>query len=245
MKALKQHFDCNNNCFAEFEDQQTVAVYSNRNGKCWKLNSNHFYLYRIYCNPLKEQPNPFNIFIGKASDLVGFKDDDIHSKTHKGCLYDIVEITKLPFIKDVKPIDIVKMLQKYVPNLSHRTQDYKLVLKSMRDIIRNKLPSGKTTIYHWLMTIKYTYNISKIDFKVSPADSNDNSLRREYADAVYDITLKYLKGEEELTGRIVGILYASCIIPLCKLKEYSTTDKEGLYKVIEDIKSKITIVNLN
>lgn len=245
MKALKQHFNCNNNCFAEFEDQQTVVVYSNRKEKCWKLNANHLYIYRIYCNPLKGQPNPFNIFIGKASDLVGFKNDDIHSKTHEGCLYDIVEITKLPYVKDGNPMEIIKLLQKYIPNLSHRTKDYRLILKSMRDIIRNKIPSGKTSIFHWLMTIKQTYNIPKFDFKVYSVDFNYAPLRRKYADAVYDVTIEYLKGDEELTGKIVGILYASCVVPLRKLEEYSTTDKEGLYNAIEDIKGKITVNNLN
>lgn len=235
MKALIQHFDCNYSCFAEFENQETVTVYSFKNQhKFWKLNSNQYYLYRIYCNPLKEQPNPFNIYLGKASDLVGYKNDEIHSKTHIGCLYEIVEITKLPFIPNTKPMEIVKLLQNYIPNLSFKF-NYIKVLKQMRDVIRNNVKPEKNTIFHWLMTIKYLFNEQKLlNIKINSADTVDEPLRKDYAEAIYDDILEHTKNNEDLTNTIVGIIYESQCIPLMKIFEWQS-NKENLFEIVGDI----------
>lgn len=234
MKALTIHFENNNNCVAEQESETTVTVFSDKYNKIWKLISNHFYIYRIYCNPLKEQPNPFNIFIGKAKDLVGYKNDKMHSQTHQGCLYDIIEITKLPFVPNKQPIEIVKILQNYIPNISYDCNT-EFVMKRMRDVIRNMVNSNKNTIFHWLKTIQSQFKVNSLSqFKVNQADINENPLRRTYCDKIYDVVAQ--SNDEEMTGRIVGVIFKSYSIPLNDLKEF-TENNEKLTSLINDIKS--------
>lgn len=236
MKALNTHFDNNNNCVAEQESETTVTVFSDKYNKIWKLNPQHYYIYRIYCNPLKEQPNPFNIFIGKAKDLVGYKVDKIHSQTHKGCLYDIIEITKLPFIPNKQPIEIVKILQDYIPNISYN-YNIEFITKRMRDVIRNMVNPNKNTIFHWLKTIQYQFKINSLSqFKVNQADINEEPLRQTICDQIYDIIIQ--SNDEEITSKIVGVIYKSYSIPLNDLKEF-IENSEKLNSVVNDIKSQI------
>ena len=238
MSISKQHFDCNHHCFAEYENQQTVIVYSFKEEKSWTLTADHYYLYRIYCNPLEGKPNPYNVFIGKAKDLIGFKKDGIHSNTHPGYLYDIVEITKLPFVKNKTPIEIVKMLQQFIPNLSFNF-GYKSALDSMRQI-RPKLPSGKLSIFHWLMTAKSIRKMSDDEFTFTvsavPAIPSDDSIRHQYMDLVFDIVYEHLEDfADVLAPKIAGILYATRDVTLADLKSYSEGNTEKLFELVRDI----------
>lgn len=236
MKALTNHFDNNNDCVAEQESENTVTVFSDKYNKIWKLNPQSYYIYRIYCNPLKGQPNPFNIFIGKAQDLVGHKVDKMHSQTHKGCLYDIIEITKLPFIPNKHPMEIVKILQDYIPNISYN-HNIEFVTKRMRDVIRNMVSPNKNTIFHWLKTIQFKFNVQSLSqFKLNQADINENPLRHTLCDQIYDIIAQ--SNDEEMTGKIVGIIYKSYSIPLKDLKEF-IENNEKLTSVVNEIKSKL------
>lgn len=234
MKALTIHFDNNNNCVAEQESENIVTVFSDKYNKIWKLNSQHYYIYRIYCNPLREQKNPFNVFIGKAKDLVGYKVDKMHSQTHQGCLYDIIEITKLPFVPNKQPIEIVKILQDYIPNISYN-YNIAFVTKRMRDIIRNMVNPNKNTIFYWLKTIQIQFKINSLsEFKVNQADINEEPLRRTLCDQIYDIIMQ--TNDEEMCGRIVGIIYKSYLISLNSLREF-IENSEKLTLVVNDIKS--------
>lgn len=242
MSISKQHFDCNHNCFAEFdENQQNVIVYSFKEDKCWTLTAEHYYLYRIYCNPLKDEQNPYNIFIGRAKDLVGFKKDHIHSNTHINYLYDIVEITRLPLVKGIKPMQTVQMLQQFIPNLSFNPT-YKTGLDSMRQL-RTKLPSGKVSIFHWLMTAKTVHKIQKIQDKefiftltAVPSVSCEESIRHTYMDRVYDIVCEHLRDlADVLADNVAGVLYQSQCIPLADLKSYSEGNTEKLFELVKDI----------
>ena len=240
MSISKQHFDSNNNCFAEFENQQTVIVYSLKKRKCWRLTATHYYLYRIYCKPLKGTPNPFNVFIGQAKDLVGSRQDDIHSNTNPGYLYDIVEITKLPFIKDHKysPMEIIKMIQQFIPNLSHN-YGYKSALKFMRYTLRPSITSGKPTIYHWLMSAKTIRKISDNEFiftvSVVPTIPSDESPRGQCINDIYVAIEVHLGVSKALAPNVAGILYGSQCISLDELKAYSKGNTDGLFEHVDAI----------
>ena len=236
MSISKQHFDCNHHCFAESDDQQNVIVYSFKEDKCWTLTAEHYYLYRIYCNPLQKESNPYNIFIGRAKDLVGFKKDHIHSNTHHGYLYDIVEITKLPLVKGKKPMETVQMLQQFIPNLSFNPT-YKTGLDSMRKL-RTKVPSDKVSIFHWLMTAKTNgkMSVDKFTLAAVPAISCDESIRHTYMDIVYDIVCEHLGDlADVLAPKIAGILYATRDVSLASLKSFTEGNTEKLFDLIKDI----------
>lgn len=235
MKALTTHFDNNNNCIAEQESENIVTVFSDKYDKIWKLNSQHYYIYRIYCNPLQNQSNPYNIFIGKAKDLVGYKVDKMHSQTHKGCLYDIIEIAKLPIIPNKHPMEVVKILQDYIPNISNN-HNIEIVTRRMRNEIRNKV-FNNNTIYGWIKTIQFKLKIKELSSsKIYPADINENPLRQTYCDQLYDIIIQ--SNDEEITGKIVGIIYKSYSIPLNHIQEF-IENTEKLTSVVNEIKSQI------
>ena len=238
MKALNIHFEKNNNCVAEQESETIVTVFSDKYNKIWKLNPEHYYIYRIYCNPLKGQPNPFNIFIGKAKDLVGYKVDKMHSQTHRGCLYDIVEITKIPSIPKKYPIEIIKILQNYIPNISYNYNS-ESIMKRMRDVIRNMVDSNKNTIFHWLKTIQYKFNVNSLSqFKVNQAEINEEPLRQILCDELYDIVNQ--SENEKVTNKIIGVIYKSYSIPLNDIKEF-VENNEKLNLVIDEIKKSLIL----
>lgn len=238
MRALNIHFENNDNCIAEQESETIVTVFSDKYNKIWKLNPEHYYIYRIYCNPLKGQPNPFNIFIGKAKDLVGYKVDKMHSQTHRGCLYDIVEITKIPSIPKKHPIKIVKILQEYIPNISY-DYDSEPIMKRMRDVIRNMVNPKKNKIFHWLKTIQYQFRIDSLSqFELELAEINEEPLRQILCDKLYDIVIQ--SENEKNTCKIVGIIYKSYSIPLNDIKEF-VENNEKLNLVIDEIKKSLIL----
>lgn len=220
---MARQFTNNNDCIAERENNETIVVFSRKYEKIWKLVANHFYIYRIFCKPLESQPNPYNVYIGKASDLVGFKNDDIHSKTHQGYLYDIIEITELPFVPNSQPIEIVKKLQQYFPNISHQAA-YNNGLNMMRRRIKPRINSDKNKIYHWLKTVQMQFQGSFLkDFRVRSAEEYGNPLRYQYCDLIYDKVFAYLN-DENMTGRIVGVINHTHDISTQTLQEWTQMD---------------------
>ena len=235
MKALTIHFDNNNNCIAEQESENTVTVFSDKYDKIWKLNSQDYYIYRIYCNPLQGQKNPFNVYLGKAKDLVGYKVDKMHSQTHKGYLYDIIEIAKIPFVPNKHPMEVVEILQDFIPNISNN-HNIEIVTRKMRYEIRNNV-FNNNTIYGWVKTIQFKLKIKSLSSsKIYPADINENPLRQILCDQIYDIVIQ--SNDEEITGKVVGVIYKTYTISLNDLRIF-IENPEKLTSIVNEIKSQL------
>ena len=97
-------------------------------------------------------------------------------------------------------------------------------------------------IFHWLMSVKRCGNISekKSNFGISLVKLVIESSKNQCINDIYDILMIYFKGNESLTGRVTGILYACSDISLAKLKAYLSEDIKRLYKIVVTITNKLT-----
>lgn len=98
-------------------------------------------------------------------------------------------------------------------------------------------------IFHWLMTAKRCGDIPKemSNFGISPVKPVIESSRSQCIDDIYNILMIYFKGNESLTGRVSGILYACSNISLAKLKAYLSGDIKGLYKIVVTITDQLSV----
>jgi len=248
-KPKKQHIPDNHNCFALIEGDN-IILYSltlENNKQVFKLKRNTLYIVRKIVKTFKEgEPNPYNIFIVSSETLANQeREDSLHSGTHKGYLYDIVEVTELPIFSEIDQSAAIKILQNYIPNLSFNYKDekkFKNITKKMEYQIRPNLNTFITytnnfTISDWLYYIIYKFNLTDLkQFSLPLIEAEIYSERNLYIDLIYDILLndlklepsdsKYFNNNIDLIERITGILYSNIIITLEDLKKLLANKNE-------------------
>ena len=79
------------------------------------------------------------------------------------------------------------------------------------------------------------------NFGILPVKLVTKSLRSQCIDDIYEILMVYFKGNDSLTGRVSGILYACSDLSLAKLKAYLPGDIKGLYKIVVTITDQLSV----